>query len=214
MTSTIPPTERLILFTRYPEPGSTKTRLIPVLGAAGAADLHRRMVERTAAIAARLADRRPVFLEVRFEGGSPDRMAEWLGPRWVCRPQAGGDIGARMRAALEAAFDGMVVRVVLIGSDIPGITPALLEEAFECLGDHDLVFGPAEDGGYYLLGARKDRFETLATALFSGIPWGTATVLHETLSALASSRASVRRLKTLRDIDRPEDLAAWKEAGR
>lgn len=207
-------TERLIVFTRYPEPGRTKTRMIPVLGEAGAAELQRRMTEHTLRAADALAKRRPLDVEVRFEGGTKNAMARWLGARREHRPQGGGDIGTRMAQALKTAFRESVLRAVLIGTDIPGLSVVLLEEAFDRLADHDLVFGPAADGGYYLIGARSDGFDALTPVLFDNIPWGTDAVFAETLAALDRKSVSVHRLPVLRDVDRPEDLPVWEAARR
>lgn len=205
---------RLIVFTRYPEPGRAKTRLVPVLGPAGAAAFQRRMTERVLEQVAALAARRPVAVEVRFEGGDAERMSGWLGPRWAYRAQGEGDLGARMARALWAAFAEGAPAAVLIGTDIPDLSPAILAEAFEWLADHDVVIGPAADGGYYLVGARRESYAALAPRLFQGIAWGSQNVLRETLSALAPTRATVHLLPLLRDIDRPADLAAWEASNR
>jgi rSAM/selenodomain-associated transferase 1 len=206
--SAMPPADRLIIFTRFPAPGRSKTRLIPALGEAGAADLHRQMTEHLMGKAVHLSAVRSVALEVRFDGGTSDTVARWLGGRCTCRPQGGGDIGQRMRRALQCAHRQGAKRAVLVGCDIPGIGIELLSEAFDRLILHDVVLGPAADGGYYLLGTRRDSFDALAPALFQGIPWGTESVYADTLSAIGSA-ASVFSLATLRDVDRPEDLSVW-----
>jgi glycosyltransferase A (GT-A) superfamily protein (DUF2064 family) len=113
-----------------------------------------------------------------------------------------------MRRALQCAHREGAKRAVLVGCDIPGIGVELLSEAFDRLIPHDVVLGPAADGGYYLIGTRRDRFDALAPALFQGIPWGTETVYVDTLSAVGSV-ASVFSLATLQDVDRPEDLFVW-----
>jgi rSAM/selenodomain-associated transferase 1 len=203
---------RLIVFTRYPVPGRAKTRLIPVLGADGAADLQRRMTEHVLKQVEALAARPAVAVEVRFDGGDVSKMSRWLGPRWSYRPQGQGDIGARMARALSAAFAEGAPAAALIGTDIPDLSTAILAEAFQWLADHDIVLGPAADGGYYLVGARQKRFVELAPRLFQGISWGAEHVLRDTLSALAAARARVHLLSLLRDIDRPEDLAVREAA--
>jgi rSAM/selenodomain-associated transferase 1 len=206
--------EHLIVFTRYPEPGRTKTRMIPVLGASGAAALQRRMTEHLMAAVRGLAMRRPVSVEIRFEGGSTDRMRRWLGGEWAYRPQGPGHIGRRMDRALARCFDDGADRALLIGSDVPGIDAVLLGEAFDRLGDHDVVLGPAADGGYYLVGAGRSGYGNLRGLLFRAIPWGTDRVFETTLSRLASGGAALHRLPVLRDVDRPEDLPVWREADR
>ncbi len=192
---------RLILFTRYPEPGRTKTRLIPALGARGAADLQRRMTERAVEMAQRLSRCMPVSLEVRFSGSGPHRMQQWLGRDLPCLPQQGDDLGQRMAGALGDALADGARRAVLIGTDVPGLDAALLASAFERLADYDVVLGPARDGGYYLVGLRRP-----APGLFQGIPWGTGRVLQHTLHAARTLGLSHTLLDELQDVDTPEDL--------
>jgi rSAM/selenodomain-associated transferase 2/rSAM/selenodomain-associated transferase 1 len=160
--------------------------------------------------AAALAALQPVAIEVRFEGGDAAKMAQWLGPRWTYRVQGPGDIGARMDRALSEAFTEGVPKAVLIGADIPDLSPAILEEAFARLEDRDLVIGPAADGGYYLIGTRRDRYEDLRPYLFNRIDWGTKRVLRTTLAAVAPLGLKIHLLPTLQDIDRPEDLTNWR----
>jgi len=201
--------DRLIVFTRYPEPGKTKTRLIPALGPAGAADLQRQMTEHLLERAARLAGHRKVRIEVRFAGGSEDLVRQWLGSDPTCREQGPGDLGRRMLRAFREAFAAGAARAVIVGTDCPGITAALLEKAFDQLGRHDLVLGPAEDGGYYLIGLRRP-----VRQLFEGMAWGTDKVLRETLFAAERLGLSVALLEPLADVDRPEDLPVWERAVR
>lgn len=198
--------ERIIVFARYPQPGTTKTRLIPVLGPEGAAALQRRLTTRIAATARQLLDTRKVAVEIRHDGGSAARLREWLGEDLDYAPQDQGHLGQRMSRCMAEAFAAGAERVVLIGADIPGITAAHLQCAFEALKDHDLVFGPAQDGGYYLIGAAAARFAAAPTYLGPAIEWGSPQVLSQTLDAVRASGLSVALLETLADIDRPEDL--------
>jgi uncharacterized protein len=199
--------EHLILFTRYPEPGAAKTRLIPVLGPEGAAALQRRMSRHAFDCAQRLTTERGSSLEVRHEGGSTGRMRAWLGPRALFRPQGAGDLGRRMAESLSAAFAEGAERAVIIGSDIPGISPLHLARAFDALGRHDLVFGPTTDGGYYLIGVRAQSFRRDNSWLDERIPWGTAEVLRRSLAHAREAGLSWERLEGLADIDRPQDLS-------
>jgi len=198
--------ERLILFTRYPEPGNTKTRLMPVLGPEGAARFQQRLTEWTAGIIADVRRQRPMSVEVRHEGGSESLMRQWLGEGFTYRRQGPGDIGARMNHSLLTASAEGAERVVIIGSDIPGITSAILSEAFQVLKRRDLVFGPAADGGYYLMGASRAGTTSGSYCIETDIPWGTAQVLCRTLERVRGAGRSYALLKTLTDIDRPEDL--------
>jgi rSAM/selenodomain-associated transferase 1 len=199
---------RLCLFTRWPEPGKAKTRLIPELGAAGAAALQRRMTENILATAKQwLAAAEDREIEVRFTGGALSRMQDWLGMDLPYRFQAEGDLGARMAAAMETAFREAVKKVLIIGTDCPGITPEILEEAETALEGNDIVIGPAEDGGYYLIGLAETGREKALPAVFRDIAWGTSRVFEESAAKIANAGLSLHLLPRLRDIDRPEDLA-------
>ena len=201
--------ECLILFTRYPEAGTTKTRLIPRLGRRGAADLQRRMTVHALIQAAPLTAERDLALEVRYEGGGRRAMRGWLGEAATYRRQGGGDIGRRMARACRQALARGCESVVLFGSDIPGITTPLLKAAFEGLDDETIVLGPAADGGYYLIGLRRHTFARAGAALFEEMAWGTSVVLAETCRRIERYHFGCRLLKVLDDIDRPEDLPVW-----
>jgi len=198
----VPPLQqRLILLTRWPQPGQAKTRLIPALGPAGAAELQRRLTERTLATGLELIRRLPARLELRGAGADPAAFRRWLGLAPLIRAQDPGDLGRRMDLALGAALAEGEQRVVLIGSDCPGLTPAILEQAFAALAGHDLVLGPALDGGYYLVGLSRP-----APAIFRDIAWGGERVLRQTLRKAEALDLKTALLPPLADLDRPEDL--------
>lgn len=203
---------RLIVFTRYPQPGSTKTRLIPVLGAKGAADLQRKMTEFTVNAVKLLRQDLVCHVEVRFEGADAVKMGDWLGDELTYVPQGSGDLGDRMVRAFEGAFDAGNQAAVLIGADCPDVSKDILLEAFEALTDNGLVIGPAHDGGYYLIGLNASARDAALPELFSGPAWGTSAVLETTLATAERLRLRVHRLPELRDVDCPEDLAVWKKA--
>jgi len=196
----------LIVFTRYPEPGKSKTRLIPALGPRGAADLHRKMTEHTLSWARRWKKRFPASLEVHFTGGSEESFQKWLGPDLSYRPQPEGDLGARMHEAFHQAFQEGVEKVVIVGTDCPGLTEDLCQKAFEELDRNEVVLGPAKDGGYYLIALRRPMEE-----LFRGISWGTGGVLTKTLERAQALRLRISLQEILEDVDRPEDLPAWEK---
>ena len=173
---------RLILFARFPVAGKVKTRLIPALGAEGAAALHRRLVLRSLRTAQALCQSRGVELEIRFAGDDANPMQHWLGDGWLCRPQREGDLGQRMAGAFADSFREGSPATVIIGSDCPSLTPETLSAAFESLKTNPVVFGPATDGGYYLIGLTR-----LVPEIFLGIAWGTETALAQSLEILASS---------------------------
>ncbi len=193
--------ECLIVFTRYPEAGKTKTRLIPALGAEGAAKLQRQMTEQKLAEAKMLQTIHPVFIEIHFTGGNQQLMQSWLG-NITYKQQSQGDIGCRMAAAFQTAFEAGMNRVVLIGIDCPDLKAELMSEAFQALHQHDLVLGPAKDGGYYLIGLNH-----FISELFMGISWSTAKVFEQTQNIAEKLELAVAYLPTLSDIDRPEDLS-------
>ncbi len=196
----------IAILAKAPLPGLAKTRLIPLLGAAGAARLQARLTERTVqtALSAGLG---PVTLWC-----APDcsdaaftALATRLGI--ALRPQLGADLGERMATAVAAhAPRGPVL---VIGTDCPALTPAHLQEAAAVLADGmDVALIPAEDGGYVLIG-----LATTQAALFAGVPWGTDQVLAETRARLWADRLRWFEGPLLWDIDRPEDVARLAELG-
>lgn len=205
-----PPTiikKRLIIFTRYPEPGITKTRMIPALGAVGAAKLQRQMTEHTLAQAQLLQSIDDVSIEVRFAGGDKQLMQAWLGNDIECITQGEGDLGQKMANSLISAFQNQTKLVVIIGSDCPELTPALIARAFQHLHlGSDLVLGSAIDGGYYLIGLSR-----FIPKLFAGISWGSAQVFSQTVAVAQSLNLTTAYLPPLADVDRPEDLPIWEQ---
>ena len=197
------PPARLLVFSRYPQAGKSKTRLIPALGPQGAAALQRRMTERTLAWA-RLAPYTQI--ELCYDG---DRAAmhAWLGRRANLRSQGEGDLGMRMNHCLNRALAEGAPAALLFGCDIPGNTSSNLTRALEALREADLVLGPAKDGGYYLVGLKKP-----APGLFEGMSWSHGQVLAQTLERAARLGLRSALVDTLSDVDHPRDLPIWYEA--
>ncbi len=191
----------VIIFTKFPAPGLVKTRLIPALGAQGAADCQRRMSEQIVRQARELQRYRTTDLQIHYQGGKTKMMAAWLGDDLDYYPQRGDNIGCRMAAAFQQAFAAGNQRIILAGSDCPALTAAILHSALNKLKQLDLVLGPAMDGGYYLIGLNRP-----CPALFTELSWGTSKVLAETLKKAGEQGLSVNLVDTLYDIDRPEDL--------
>lgn len=191
----------VIVFARAPSPGAVKTRLIPVLGAEGAAALHARLTEQTletarAAALARIELHGTPDIDDPFLRSCARRFATALAA------QTGADLGARMLAAFESVL-ARDPRALLVGSDCPALTARHLRQADEALRDGaDAVFVPCEDGGYALIGLRR-----IDARLFDGIAWGGATVMADTRDRLAALGWRWRELETLWDVDRPEDYA-------
>ncbi len=192
----------LIIFTRYPIPGTTKTRLIPALGAEGAAALQRQLTEHTLEQVSELNANVTVY----FSGGTLQQMQDWLGQDLHYQPQTGEGLGDRLIKAIELSREVGYLKTVVIGIDCPEITAAILEEAFSALENHDVVLGEATDGGYYLIGVRE-----LNPELFQNINWGTSTVLAETLAKTRELQLNEKILQPLNDIDYPEDLVVWEK---
>ncbi|WP_199316329.1 TIGR04282 family arsenosugar biosynthesis glycosyltransferase [Tolypothrix sp. FACHB-123] len=198
--------QHLIVFTRYPEPGKTKTRMIPALGDVGAADLQKQMTEYTVSQVKELQKIAEVSCEVRFAGGNLQLMQDWLGLDLVYQSQGEGDLGDRLARSLSDAFQSGREQVIIIGTDCPGVNSQLLTKAFEQIRSFDLVIGPAIDGGYYLIGLRQ-----LIPNLFANIDWGTPQVLQQTVNIAEKLNLSKIYLPALSDVDYPEDLPIWEQ---
>ncbi|HEY8613726.1 MAG TPA: TIGR04282 family arsenosugar biosynthesis glycosyltransferase [Roseomonas sp.] len=188
------PAPRVALFARFPEPGRAKTRLIPALGAEGAAALHRRLTERTLGVLR--ASGLP--FELRCTGAPPEAFRAWLGAEVALADQGEGDLGIRMARAAAAP------PAILLGADLPDLAPHHLLAAAAALDGHRAVIGPAEDGGYYLLGLREPM-----PFLFEPMAWGTDTVFTATMARFAAQSVTPAMLEPLADLDRPEDLIRW-----
>lgn len=204
-----PPSEHLLIFAREPVLGRVKTRLAADIGPEAALATYRELLALTAAAVAAAQVPATVWLAEAPAAsalGVPahaDRP-EWPGLTWRVQPAA-DSLGTRMAHAFAEVFAAGAERVVIIGTDCPGLTADLLKQAFAQLATHDLVVGPADDGGYYLLGMKK-----LHASLFANKQWSTAAVLLATLADAEHLGLRVAQLPTLADIDSGSDLAAWR----
>lgn len=197
--------EQLLVFAREPVLGRVKTRLAAGIGAEAALAAYRELLALTAATVTAAQVPATVWLaDAPAPPADPGRpRPEWPGQPW--RVQPAGSLGDRMAHAFAAAFAGGAMRAVIIGTDCPGLSAALLHQAFDGLRTHDLVVGPAADGGYYLLGLRA-----LHLSLFHNKNWSTASVLPDTLADAARLGLRVAQLPTLHDVDSASDLATWR----
>ncbi len=198
------PDVTLIVFAKAPQAGRVKTRLVPLLGEQGAARFQARLIERTVELAAH-ANFRRIELHCTPSVRHPlfRRLAQRHGIALL--PQRGADLGERMQRACERALR-RARAVVLIGTDCPAMKPADLRAAQRALlGRATVVVAPAEDGGYALLGVRR-----VSARLFSAIDWGSSAVLGLTRERLRDLGWHWRELRTLWDVDRPEDHARMK----
>lgn len=197
----------ILVFARAPVAGAAKTRLMPLLGADGAAVLQGRLIEHTLATA---------------RAASPDNLALWCAPDTsdaflqsaaqqagaTLQAQCGADLGARMAHAFATTLQH-ASHAICIGADCPALTARHLRQAAAALRKGDAaVFVPAEDGGYALIGLSR-----AVPALFAGIPWGANTVMAETRARLRENGLRWSELETLWDVDRPEDYHRLQQSG-
>ncbi len=185
---------RLILFTRYPVPGEAKTRLIPAIGSQKAALVHKRLTEQTVETLRATGE----SVQIAYTGGSAPQFAEWLGADLDYQAQVEGDLTAKLLAMMNPC------PCIFFGADTPGLTIDHIKTAIAALADHDAVIGPAEDGGYYLIGLAVP-----LPYLFNDIAWSTEAVFPETVNRLEAQGVRYQVLQALSDVDRPEDLIAW-----
>jgi len=193
-------TRCVILFVKLPEKGKVKSRLATGLDG----DMVIRLYECMVLDAIDMLNSGHYSFRICFDPPEAgDRIQQWLGHSYAYVPQFGDGLGDRMEQAFSRLFSEEVSEVVLIGSDIPGVTPAIIDEAFKALATHDSVIGPASDGGYYLIGFRKG---ALCPDIFHRMTWSTSGVFEETVRRLHRASCSVHVLPECRDVDRREDL--------
>jgi uncharacterized protein len=191
----------IMVFAKAPRPGEVKTRLVPLLGAEGAAALHARLVKRTLATARKAGLGR---IELHCAPDTDDPFFAFCGAHFdvALVPQSDGDLGARLLAASGRALAAHA-HALLIGADCPVLTSRHLREAEGALRDgNEAVLAPCEDGGYAMLGLSQ-----CDARLFEAIAWGNASVLADTRARLRQLNWRWRELETLWDVDRPEDHA-------
>ena len=190
----------LLFFIKNPEKGKVKTRLASAIGDKKAVKLYKRFL-----LEMLFTLNRGTFLfYLCYSPESPlSDLKDWLGDQYLYMPQSGENLGERMKNGFAEAISMNFRRVVLIGSDIPDLPLAFIEEAFTSLREKDVVIGPSFDGGYYLIGF-KDK--TFSARVFEGIHWSTESVFEKTLKVLKQEGLTVHTLRPLRDIDTVEDL--------
>ena len=192
----------LLVFAKTPQPGKVKTRLLAAVPAEVAAALHEACIADTLRLVLKMRGC-DVFL---FAAGGTSYFRRLVkkqksGARVRVLPQRGTDLGARMENAFRKYFSMGYRKVVVIGTDTPWMGTERLRRAFAELNANDVAIGPAEDGGYYLLGMRK-----MVPSIFRGIPWSTERVLKLTLKKIVALRLGKKLLRRDFDLDRPEDL--------
>ena len=190
----------LIVFVKAPRVGTVKTRLAQQIGAKAACDAYQQLVR---AVLNRIDSLHHVQLRYNPDDAASE-IAQWRRRTWTLSPQGVGDLGERLAGAFAESFAAGASRVVVIGSDCPWLSAADIEEAWNDLETHDLVLGPARDGGYWLVGLRGPSPE-----LFSDISWSSETVLAQTIQRARARELRVRLLRELRDVDTLEDWQAF-----
>ncbi|WP_411274888.1 TIGR04282 family arsenosugar biosynthesis glycosyltransferase [Daejeonella sp.] len=186
----------LILFVRSPVLGKVKTRLAATIGEKQALMIYELLLKHTHDITASLTCTKYVYYADEV---SPVDL--WDEGNFIKTVQKGNNLGVRMQNAFHAAFDGGHQRVVIIGSDCYELDSEMIIRAFNFLNHNDAVIGPAEDGGYYLLGLAKS-----FPAIFEGKIWSTHSVCADTIKDLESKSMSYKLLPTLNDVDEAADL--------
>lgn len=202
----MPMSNALILFMKAPRPGTVKTRLTSRVSPGAAAALYRAFILDTLHIAQGIAGAslhvawapEDGLADLRSALGNPD--VKWTG-------QQGSHLGERLSNAFAAFLQSGWDKTVVLGGDSPLLPRAYVEKAFESLDRHDVVLGPAEDGGYYLIGMRRGvKVAGRCDRLFESIHWGTGHVLRQTRAAIRASGLSCHELPVWHDVDRPADL--------
>lgn len=183
-----------ITFTRNPELGKVKTRLAKTIGNESALAIYNFLLKHTEKIIRQIDSDKAVYYSVKVRGNDI-----WDASMYQKHQQEGEDLGIRMLNAFKNGFENNYQKIVIVGSDLYDLEPKHIEEAFKQLDTHDVVLGPAEDGGYYLLGMKK-----LHATIFKNKDWGTETVRQDTLNDLENE--SVFLLEQLNDVDTYDDI--------
>ncbi len=197
----------VLLFIKAPFKGQVKSRLAATMGEEAALGLYKNF---TLDIIDALSASGYPFRLCFYPPDAEEAITKWLiGLPTV--PQEGNDLGERMELAFKKIFSEGFTSAILIGSDIPDLTPTVFHEALESLKKNDAVIGPAADGGYYLIGFNQKSF---LPRIFRGIPWSTGTVFRETMDILDKSSLRVHLLPQWKDVDTLEDLKAFFDRNR
>lgn len=184
----------ILIFTRNPELGKCKTRLAKTIGDENALTIYKMLLEHTEKVVRKVYADKAVYYSVKVRENDL-----WDSNLYQKHLQYGDDLGIRMENAFKNSFEAGYENVLIVGSDLYDLKPEHIQNAFEHLKTNDVVIGPAEDGGYYLLGMKK-----MHPSIFKNKKWGTASVRKDTLNDL--SNVNVHQIEMLNDIDLYEDL--------
>ncbi len=191
----------LIIFAKNPELGKVKTRLAKTIGDKQALMIYLKLLEHTHAIADKVFADKAVFYSEKVQDF--DILDYYKFPKFL---QKGDTLGERMDRAVGQAFGQFYEKVIVIGSDCYELTSEIIEDAIEALDNHNVVLGPANDGGYYLIGMDRHYAH-----LFKNKTWSTSDVLLDTILDLKQLKLSYHLLPTLTDVDKEEDLGELRQ---
>jgi uncharacterized protein len=184
---------QLIIFAKNPILGQVKTRLAATVGNKKALEVYQQLLAHTNKISASINAKKSVYYSEFIE-----QEDQWKSSIYDKKLQEGDDLGVRMKNAFQQHPKR---KAVLIGTDCPGLSATIIDQAFEALSFVDVVIGPAEDGGYYLIGMNQ-----LEESLFQDVTWSSSEVLNETVNKINKKKLSFLLLKTLSDVDTEKDL--------
>jgi rSAM/selenodomain-associated transferase 1 len=185
----------LIVFVKNIILGKVKTRLAKTIGDVGAFNIYYELFTITEQASQKVDVERHIYFSDVIIPSKWENDQKFV--------QEGEDLGIRMRNAFQHGFDEGYENIILIGSDLPNISKEIIDTGFDALTNNDIVFGPAEDGGYYLIGMSK-----MNTSVFENKPWSQSELLDVTLDQLKEQQQKVGQIETLNDIDTFEDLIA------
>jgi rSAM/selenodomain-associated transferase 1 len=199
--SPFPMNNTVIVFLKNLTLGKAKTRLAATIGDQKALEIYSQLVEHTFKQVSRTEHEKLLYFSDNLHSHLPV-----IGQDFLLRQQEGGDLGERMSNAFKEVFESSAEKVLIIGTDCPGLDTSIIEQAFDALDMQQVVIGPANDGGYYLLGMTG-----FHGFLFEDVPWSTSSVLELTLQKCAMHGLSYTLLEELSDIDDESDLNSWNE---
>jgi len=189
----------LIIFMKNPVKGKAKTRLAAAVGKDRAHVIYLELLDYTKKLTLKVDCERYLFYTDKIE------KDDWSDNNFVKQLQDGDDLGIRMENAFDAILDYGNEKAVIIGSDCGELTKEIVEQAFKDLDDNDVVIGPAQDGGYYLLGMKD-----LHSFIFQNKAWSTSGLFEATVSEIKEKGMSISVLPVLNDVDEYEDYLKWR----
>jgi len=194
----------IIVFTKFPVEGKVKTRLAKNMGNKFAVSFYKSCAEHTFKELLKVEEMGSDLFLFCAEENEIEQVIKWAGNNFNYYSQQGNDLGLKMYNAFNTVFKKGYKKVIIIGTDMPDVSMNLVQNAISVLDNYSVVIGPANDGGYYLLG-----FKSKLIDLFSGIEWSTESVLDNTIEKLNNSKINYFMLEELTDIDTLDDLQNW-----